>query len=341
MMDRRILFPILFGALVLTVLISFALGRYPVSPAEIVRFVVHHLPGVNGMDRQNFDELKTILVHIRMPRIMGAMLVGASLSVSGAVLQAIFVNPLVSPRLVGILAGASFGAALGTVLSLSWVAIQACASIFGIIGVLAAVGIAGLYRGDKILLLVLGGIISSELFNSLSYLMKYLADPYSQLPMITYWFMGGFALADAKTVLVLSFPILSGIFVLALLSPYLNILTMGEEEARSMGINAAALRMVFIGIAALISSMTIAVCGMLGWVGLVIPHMARMVVGPDNRILLPVTAVMGAIFLLVVDDISRLLFRVEIPLGILTALVGVPVFALILRNTRKGWSRWS
>lgn len=341
MRGRRILFPLLPGMLAVTVLISFGLGRYPVSPGEILLFLDHQFLGVNPPDTQSLDKLKTVLVHIRMPRVMGAMLVGAALSVSGAVLQAVFINPLVSPRLLGILAGASFGASMATVLSWSWVAVQASAAAFGIMGVVAAVGVSSLYRGDKILLLVLGGIISTELFNSLSYLMKYLADPYSQLPLINHWFMGGFALADARTVLVLSFPVLGGILVLVLLSPYLNVLTMGEEEARSMGVNAAVLRTIFIVVSTVISSLTIAVCGMLGWVGLVIPHMARLLVGPDNRILLPVTAVMGAMFLLIVDDISRMLFQVEIPLGILTALVGVPVFALVLRNARKGWSRWS
>jgi len=341
MKNRRLFFALLSGALVLAVFLSFALGRYPVSPEEIIRFLAQRFLGIGTMDHQTVDKLNTVLVHIRMPRIVGAMLVGAALSISGAVLQAIFINPLVSPKLVGILAGASFGAALGTILSLSWIAVQASASIFGIIGVLAAVGVARLYRGDKILLLVLGGIISSELFNSLFYLMKYLADPYSQLPTITYWFMGGFALAEARAVLILSFPILAGIFTLVLFSPYLNVLTMGEEEARSMGINASALRMIFLVVATVISSLTIAVCGMLGWVGLVIPHMARMLVGPDNRVFLPVTAVMGAIFLLIVDNLSRVLFQVEIPLGILTALVGVPVFAVVLRNATRGWSRWS
>ncbi len=341
MIDRRILLPMLFGVLVLSVLVSLTMGRYPVSLGEIIRFLAHEFHWGSGMDAQSLDRLKTVLIDIRMPRVLGALLVGASLSVCGAVLQAIFMNPLVSPRIIGILSGASFGAALATVLSLSWVAVQVSASIFGIIAILLAVFIARLYRGDKILLLVLGGIISSELFNSLSYLMRYLADPYSQLPLITYWFMGGFALADTRTVLVLSFPILSGLFVLMLLSPYLNVLTMGEEEACSMGINAPAIRNFLIVVSAVIGSLTTAVCGQLGWVGLVTPHMARMLVGPDNRILLPVTAVIGAIFILVVDDISRLLFQVEIPLGILTSLVGVPVFAVILRNTRKGWSRWS
>lgn len=341
MMDRRILFPSLLVVLVLTVLTSLALGRYPVGPGEIVRFLAHTLLGVTNPDTQSIETLKTVLVHIRMPRILGAMLVGTALAVSGAVLQSVFINPLVSPRLLGILAGASFGAALGTVLSLSWVAVQAMSSIFGIVAVMVAVGLARLYRGDKILLLVLGGIISTELFNSLFFLMKYLADPYNQLPIITYWFMGGFALADAKTVLVLSFPILLGVFILLLLSPYLNVLTMGEEEARSMGVNTTALRMTFIITATVISSLTVAVCGMLGWVGLVIPHMGRMLVGPDNRVFLPVTALIGAIFVLVVDDVSRLLFQVETPLGILTALLGVPVFALILKNARKGWGQWS
>lgn len=190
-------------------------------------------------------------------------------------------------------------------------------------------------------MLVLGGIISSEIFNSLAYLTRYLADPYSQLPLINYWFMGGFALADARTVIVLSFPILSGVFLLVALSPRLNVLTMGEEEARSLGINTSALRTIFIVVSAIMSSLTVAVCGKLGWVGLVTPHMARLLVGPDNRLLLPVAAVIGAIFILVVDDISRVLFQVEIPLGILMSLVGVPVFCLLLRAARKGWSRWS
>jgi len=341
MMDRRILFPLLLVLLVLTVLTSLALGRYPVGPKEIIRFLAHVVFGISDPDTGGLETLRTVLFHIRIPRIVGAMLVGTALAVSGAVLQSVFINPLVSPRLLGILAGASFGAALGTVLSLSWVAVQAISSIFGIVAVLVAVGLAGLYRGDRILLLVLGGIISTELFNSLFFLMKYLADPYNQLPIITYWFMGGFALADAKTTLVLFFPIVAGVLALLLLSPYLNVLTMGEEEARSLGVNTKALRMTFILISTVISSLTVAVCGMLGWVGLVIPHMGRMLVGPDNRVFLPVTAVLGAIFVLVVDDVSRLLFQVETPLGILTALFGVPVFALILRNARKGWGQWS
>ncbi|MGD9505732.1 MAG: FecCD family ABC transporter permease [Syntrophobacteraceae bacterium] len=335
MMDRRIVFPLLILALVLAVLVSLSLGRYPVGPRDIFRFASHELFGVG--DGQGMDQLRTILLYIRAPRIVGAMLVGAALAVSGAVLQSIFINPLVSPRMIGILAGSSFGMSLGTVLGLSWVAVQSVSALFGIVAVLFSVMLARLYRGDRVLLLVLGGIISTELFNSLFFLMKYLADPYRQLQLITYWFMGGFSLADAKTVFVLSVPITVGMVILLILSSYLNVLTMGDEEARSMGVNTTLLRTVFIIVAAVISSLTVAVCGMLGWVGLVIPHMGRMLVGPDNRVFLPVTIVMGAMYLLLVDDLSRILFDVEVPLGILTALVGVPVFALVLRNARKGW----
>ncbi len=171
--------------------------------------------------------------------------------------------------------------------------------------------------------------------------MKYLADPYNQLPAIVYWLMGGFALADGRTALVLSGPIAVGMLVLCLLSPHLNILTMGEEEARSLGVNARGWRLVFIVIVALISSLTVALCGTIGWVGLVIPHMCRVFTGPDNRILLPAAVLSGAVFLLMADTMSRLLFPVEIPLGIITSFLGIPVFAVILGNAGKGWSRWS
>ena len=266
---------------------------------------------------------------------------GAALSVSGAVLQSIFINPLVSPEMLGILAGSSFGAALAMVISSSWVAVQMSTAGFGIAAVGVAIGIARLYQGDRILLLVLGGIISGSLFSALFLMMKYLADPYNQLPAIVYWLMGGFSLADPKTTAVLALPIILGIFTLLLLSPYLNILTMGEEEARSLGVNVPVLRMTFIIVSAIISSLTVALCGIIGWVGLVIPHIGRMVAGPDNRLLLPICIFIGAMFLLIVDNFSRLLFPVEIPIGILTSILGIPVFAVILRNSGKGWGKWS
>jgi iron complex transport system permease protein len=186
-------------------------------------------------------------------------------------------------------------------------------------------------------MLILGGIISGSLFTALLSVVKYLADPNDMLPAIVYWLMGGLSMADAHTVNMVSVPIMGGIIMLILLSGHMNVLSMGDEEARSMGVNVRQIRFLLIFFATLISTLTVALAGIIGWVGLVIPHVARMIVGSDNRILLPAAAIIGATYLLVVDDISRLLFSVEIPLGILTALVGIPFFAAVLRKSGKGW----
>jgi iron complex transport system permease protein len=339
--NHRILFSCLAGVLIAALLISLSLGRYPVSPESICRFLAQKMRLFETLNPQEFNTLETLIVHIRLPRIVGALLVGAALSVSGAVLQSIFINPLVSPEMLGILAGSSFGAALAMVVSTSWLVVQISTAGFGMVAVGVAIGLARMYQGDRILLLVLGGIISSSLFSALFLLMKYLADPYNQLPAIIYWLMGGFSLADPKTTAILSLPILLGVILLLLLSPYLNILTMGEEEAKSLGVNVSLLRLTFIIVSAVISSLTVAMCGIIGWIGLVIPHIGRMIAGPDNRVLLPVCLFIGAVFLLTVDNVSRLLFAVEIPIGILTSILGIPVFAGILRHSSKGWGRWS
>lgn len=339
--SNRFLLSGLTGVLIVALLISLSLGRYPVSPESICRFLAQKMHIFDTLNPQEFNTLETLIVHIRLPRIIGALLVGAALAVSGAVLQSIFINPLVSPEMLGILAGSSFGAALAMVVSSSWIVVQISTAGFGILAVGVAIGLAEMYHGDRILLLVLGGIISSSLFNALFLLMKYLADPYNQLPAIIYWLMGGFSLADPKTTAILSVPILAGMGLLLLLSPYLNILTMGDEEAKSLGVHVSFLRLTFIVVSAVIGSLTVAMCGIIGWVGLVIPHIGRMIAGPDNRLLLPVCMFIGAVFLLAVDNLSRLLFAVEIPIGILTSILGIPVFAGILRNSSKGWDRWS
>lgn len=337
-MKQRMVPPLLLGLLAAGVIISLSLGRYPVSISEVGAYLGHVLFRQTTMDEQKLQMMSILLVQIRMPRILSAMLVGATLSVSGAAFQAMFVNPLVSPGLLGVLAGASFGTALGMVISTSWLTVQATSVCFGLLAVLFALVLSRFYRGDRILLLVLGGIISGALFTSLLSIVKILADPYSQLPAIVYWLMGGFSMVDGKTALALAPPIMGGIFVLLLLSEKLNVLTMGDEEARSMGIHVTELRITLILTATFISSLTVTLGGIIGWVGLVIPHIGRMLVGPDNRILLPVSTLLGALFLLVVDNASRLLFTVEIPIGILTALLGIPVFAVILRTSKKGWS---
>ena len=341
MIRPRLVFPVFAVILIATVFLSLALGRYPVDPAEIIAYFGQKLLGMNSLDQEKFQALETVILHIRLPRIAAAVLVGAALSVSGATLQSIFINPLVSPGILGILAGSSFGAALGMIFSSTWTMMQINTVFFGMAAMAFALFISRLYQGDKILLLVLGGIISGSLFNSLFLLIKYIADPYNQLPAIVYWLMGGLSLADSGTILLLSVPITLGIITILCLSPYLNILTMGEEEAQSLGVNARFWRTLLIVVAALISSLSVALCGIIGWIGLVIPHICRILVGPDNRVLLPATVLMGAFFLLVVDDVSRMICAVEIPISILTSLTGIPIFAAILGKGGKGWSGWN
>lgn len=330
--------PLLLVLLCFTALLSLTLGRYPVTWGDLRDGFSQALLHRQVMDSQRFETLKNILVDIRLPRIVAAMLIGASLSVSGATFQSMFMNPLVSPGLLGVLAGASFGAAVGMMIASSWFVVQCCAVFFGLLSVAAALGMAALYRGDRLLMLILGGIISGALFTSLLSVVKYIADPYNQLPAIVYWLMGSLSMADGKTVWLVSIPSLTGMVILFFLSGYLNVLSMGDEEARSLGVNVRLIRILLILPATLISALTVAVGGIIGWVGLVIPHIGRMILGPDNRILLPASAIIGAIYLLVVDDISRLLFSVEIPIGILTSLAGIPFFALVLRNAKKGWN---
>ncbi|MCB2192716.1 MAG: iron ABC transporter permease [Deltaproteobacteria bacterium] len=324
-------------ALVAAVLVSLTLGRYPLGLGDLAYFFGHLAAGGEAADPSRWETLYNVLINIRLPRILAAVLIGSSLSVSGAAYQAMFVNPLVSPGLLGVLAGASFGAALGIVFAQTWLAVQALAFACGLLAVLAALALASMYRGERILMLILGGVISGALFTSLLAVIKYLADPYDQLPAIVYWLMGGLSMADGHTVWTMGGPMLGGVLLLMLLGNYLNVLSMGDEEARSLGVNVSRLRLLLIFLATLVSALTVAMGGMIGWVGLVIPHIARMLVGPDNRVLLPAATLVGGTYLLIVDDLARLMFSTEVPLGILTSLVGIPFFALVLRKAKKGW----
>ena len=327
-MNPALRFSLLGTGLFLAMLLALSLGKYPIG-----------IEGWRGLfDGTATEVVRSVVFELRLPRILAAVLVGAALSVSGAAFQSMFVNPLVSPSLLGVLAGASFGAALGILLSQSWFVVQLLTFAFGALAVLFAMGIAVMYRGAGILILVLGGIISTSLFTSLLSVVKYTADPYDQLPSIVYWLMGSFALVERSTLTAIALPMLLGIATLMLLSKYLNVLSMGDDEAKALGVNVRAIRIAAIAAATLISSLTVVTAGVIGWVGLVIPHIARMMVGPDNRVLIPVSAMVGGIYLLAVDTLSRTLFDSEIPIGILTALVGIPAFVVILKNARKGWS---
>lgn len=334
---NRLVLPLLALLLVAMVLLSLYLGKYRVPLGDILAFVGWKLSGRTALSPEQLSLLANILVDIRLPRICAALLIGSALAVSGTAFQALFINPLVSPGLLGVLAGASFGAALGMMCSKSWFIVQCSTLAFGFVAVGIAVAIARVFRGSSIIMLVLGGIISGAFFTAALSIVKYAADPSNQLPAIVYWLMGNLSAADGYTIGLISVPMLVGIAVLIINGGRLNVMSMGEEEARALGIHVRRVRMTVIVLATLISALTVVIGGIIGWVGLIIPHICRMLVGPDNRVLLPAAALVGAIYLLLVDNVSRLVFTFEIPTGILTSLIGIPFFVLVLNKAQRGW----
>ena len=325
--------------LFLSFLVSMGLGRYEIPLPDLLSFLGWDLFGLGG-HKDNYELYANIVFDIRLPRIIAAAMVGAALAVSGGAFQAMFVNPLVSPGILGVLSGASFGAALGIMISEQWFTVQVFAFLFGFAAVFVALGVATIYKGasSKTILLVLGGVISSALFSALLSIVKYTADPYNKLPAIVYWLMGSFGAIDKNTAFTVFFPMAIGIVVLTLMGKYLNVLSLGDDDAKALGVRVEIVRMTAIFFATLISALTVVLAGMIGWVGLIIPHIARFLVGPDNRILLPVCAVLGGAFLVIVDTVCRTATSVEIPVGIATSLIGIPIFILALKGAKKGFS---
>jgi iron complex transport system permease protein len=278
-----------------------------------------------------------VLLQIRLPRLLACILVGSGLSLAGASYQGLFNNPMVSPDILGASAGAGFGAAIGILFGFDIVAIQALSFVGGLLAVLLAWVLAsGLCRrGDPVLMLVLVGILIGSLFTALISLTKYLADPLNKLPVITFWLLGSFASITPKDVRLAIIPIAVGCIPLLLLRWRLNVLCMGEQEARTLGMNTSTMRFVVIVCATLITAASVSMCGMVGWIGLVVPHLARLVVGPNHKILLPTAAVMGGCFLLLVDDVARTVGALEIPVGVLTALIGAPFFLFLLMREQR------
>jgi iron complex transport system permease protein len=273
-----------------------------------------------------------------MPRISAAILVGAALSLAGGSFQGLFRNPLVSPDILGVSAGAGFGAALAILLSGDRVMIQASAFCFALISVGIVYSVSKVVKGNRTLSLVLAGMAISSLFSASLSLMEYVADPTDQLPTIIYWLMGSLASLTGTDVLVAGIPLLAGAVVLLLIRWRFNVLAMGEEEAQALGVNVGRLRIVIIVCCTLMSASAVCLSGIIGWVGLVIPHISRLLVGPDHKRLLPVCLLMGACYLLIIDDVARTLSSLEIPLGILTAMIGAPFFLYMLSRRGKGWA---
>lgn len=325
---------VLFFILIILAVCSLSLGQYEIQTTQIVQFFLFKLGLTDVEDAQL---LQNILVEIRFPRVIASILIGASLAISGVAFQSMFKNPLVSPGILGVLSGASFGAALGMIFFKDFLLIQASSFIFGVLAVFIALFISFFNKQNQLILLILGGVVSSAFFSSMLSITKYMADPYDELPAIVYWLMGSLALIDKETIYVVTVPIVLGILLMIFLSKYLNILSLGDEEAKSLGINVKLTRFIIILIATFISAFTVVLAGMIGWVGLVIPHIARLLFGSNNILIVPISALLGGIYLLIIDNVSRTLFSVEIPIGILTSLIGIPFFAYALKNVKKGW----
>lgn len=329
---RGLLLVVMLLILIVMFIISFAMGRYPVLPRDLLTLIgsrlfnyTHNLP----------DVLQTVVFNVRLPRIVAAIIVGAALSAAGAAYQGLFRNPLISPDIMGASAGAGLGAALAIYYSLSPLGVQLSAFIVGLLAVMLTYGISTRMRSEPTLSLILSGIMMGSVFSALISLIKFVADPFEKLPSITFWMMGSLSAINMQELTVAAVPIIAGTAVLLLLRWRLNALTFGDEEAMTIGLNVFWLRIIIISAATLVTSAAVSITGLIGWVGLVIPHLARMAVGPDYKVLLPASVLTGAVYLLLVDDVARLASALEIPIGILTSLLGVPFF-LYLFAKRKG-----
>ena len=315
----------------LLIFISLFAGRYPITPAETLR-ALGSIPG-NHSGLQ--AEIYTLVVNVRLPRALAAGAIGAGLSVSGAAFQGVFRNPLVSSGLLGVSSGAGFGAALAIVTGAGLTGTYPLAFVFGIGAVFISYWIARVYKTTPTIMLILGGTITSSVFSSLISLMKYVADPETQLPGIVYWLMGSLASVGWEDFFAL-IPIAAGCVILILMAWKINVLSMGDKEARTLGLNVGRDKLLVICGASLATAGAVCMSGMIGWVGLVIPHIGRMITGNDNRRLMPVALAAGASFMILIDLVSRTLTAQEIPLGILTSLIGAPFFVYLLKKTKGG-----
>lgn len=326
---------VISGLLILLLLVlvsSLCVGRYPLSVSDLFRYVF--------TGQYTDASLPTVLLNVRLPRILGAVFVGGALSVAGAAYQGMFRNPMVSPDILGVSSGAGFGASLAITLSLPLLGIQLLAFGFGLVAVLLAILVGRIVgkNHDKILMLVLSGMVTGAIFNALISLMKYLADSDSKLPDITFWLMGSLAGIDMSELKVVIPVVLIGLIPLLLLGWRLNVLSFGDDEAKTMGVNTGRLRLIVIACSSLITASVVCVSGLIGWVGLIIPHFSRFLVGPDHKVMLPVAFLSGSIFMLLIDNVARSASSLEIPLGILISLIGAPLFLLFLaRSTQKTW----
>ncbi len=316
--------------LLCTFVICLGLGRFDIAYSDMIRLVSEYFT------QEHSSQESIIFIQERLKRIVAAMCVGGALALSGGLYQGIIGNPLVSPSILGVLNGASFGAALGMVLGFGILGIEAMCFVFGIVAMCVSLSLAYAFdRALSILMLILGGMISSALFGALVSSIKLLADPYKNLPDIVFWLMGSLANVQEMPLTLLCAVFIISCVISVLLASHIDVLNLDNESAQSLGINIKYARVFFIILATLLASASVAVGGLIGWIGLVVPHIARFVIGASHNFMLPFCVLFGAFFLLVCDTVARSAFNVEIPIGIISSIVGIPIFAWLLIGRSK------
>ncbi len=328
-MPRGIPYLLAAGVLLGLVALAFAVGRYPVTLSQLF----------SALAGQGADPtINTVVLQVRGPRVLSALLVGAALAAAGSAYQGMFRNPLVSPDILGVSTGAALGAVLGIFLSQNIVMTQLFAFAGGLAAVGLVYGVGSRLRGhDPLLALVLTGVVIGTLLGSAIALIKYLADPYNQLPAITFWLLGSLASISPRDLAIAAPLALLGLVPMLLLRWRMNLLALPDDEARALGVDTRRLRTLIVACATLMTASVVAISGIIGWVGLLIPHAARLLVGPDFGRLLPLAMLMGAGFMLAVDTLCRTLATIEVPPGVLTALIGTPFFLWLFALARRTW----
>lgn len=336
---RKLSCPVLITLLVVLLVVVFFIalcaGRYSIRVTEVVRILASSVFDVT----QTWDDRAYgVIFTLRLPRTIGAVLVGAALSLAGAAYQGVFKNPLVSPDLLGVSSGACVGAAIAILLGMNSLGVQTLAFAVGIGAVTLTMLIPRLFRSSSMMMLVLSGVIVRGMMDSVVGVIKYIADPETQLADITYWTLGSLVKVLSSDLFAIAPVIAAGCLMVLLLSWRINILSLGEQEARALGVHVGFVRGVVIICSTLLTASAVCVCGTIGWVGLVIPHLSRITIGQDNTKSIPVSLLMGAIFMVAIDTLARVLTSLELPLSILTGIIGAPFYFMVLAGQRMSLS---
>ena len=336
---RKLSCPVLITLLVVLLVVVFFIalcaGRYSIRVTEVVRILASSVFDVT----QTWDDRAYgVIFTLRLPRTIGAVLVGAALSLAGAAYQGVFKNPLVSPDLLGVSSGACVGAAIAILLGMNSLGVQTLAFAVGIGAVTLTMLIPRLFRSSSMMMLVLSGVIVRGMMDSVVGVIKYIADPETQLADITYWTLGSLVKVLSSDLFAIAPVIAAGCLMVLLLSWRINILSLGEQEARALGVHVGFVRGVVILCSTLLTASAVCVCGTIGWVGLVIPHLSRITIGQDNTKSIPVSLLMGAIFMVAIDTLARVLTSLELPLSILTGIIGAPFYFMVLAGQRMSLS---